>query len=156
MYPIPFDDNPVGGKTISLAIGDVEGLDPGQWLSTSLVEYVLQTSLADKLPDHVLIESSNCSTYFLMCKPYAESGYRFISAACYNSHFFVDVITFDNRKPNVFQRVNVFDSLSSTARRRATAVLHHVQKFLSGFLLFLQARPPPVCPPGSGLHHADG
>ncbi|KAG7369672.1 hypothetical protein IV203_027418 [Nitzschia inconspicua] len=64
MYPIPFTNDPVRGKTISLAIGDVKGLDPGQWLSTSLVDYVLQTSLAGKLPDHVLIGSSNCSTYF--------------------------------------------------------------------------------------------
>ncbi|KAG7352833.1 hypothetical protein IV203_003936 [Nitzschia inconspicua] len=107
MNPIPFADDPVRGKPISLATGDVEGLDPGQWLSTSLVDYVLQ--------------------------PYAESRYRFISAACYDSHFFVVDITFDNRQPNVFERVNVFDSLSSTARRRATAVLHQVQKFLSGF-----------------------
>ncbi|KAG7357252.1 hypothetical protein IV203_001940 [Nitzschia inconspicua] len=64
MYPIPFADDPVRGSTISLATGDVKGLDPGQWLSTSLVDYVLQTSLAGKLPDHVLIGSSNCSTYF--------------------------------------------------------------------------------------------
>ncbi|KAG7371449.1 hypothetical protein IV203_020019 [Nitzschia inconspicua] len=64
MNPIPFADDPVRGKPISLATGDVEGLDPGQWLSTSLVDYVLQTSLAGKLPDHVLIGSSNCSTYF--------------------------------------------------------------------------------------------
>ncbi|KAG7374465.1 hypothetical protein IV203_013560 [Nitzschia inconspicua] len=46
MSPIPFADDPVRGKPISLATGDVEGLDPGQWLSTSLVDYVLQTSLA--------------------------------------------------------------------------------------------------------------
>ncbi|KAG7354414.1 MATE efflux family protein [Nitzschia inconspicua] len=156
MNPIPFADDPVRGKPISLATGDVEGLDPGQWLSTSLVDYVLQTSLAGKLPDHVLIGSSNCSTYFhtynsklrneddTHCvqqmrdglQPYAESRYRFISAACYDSHFFVVDITFDNRQPNVFERVNVFDSLSSTARRRATAVLHQVQKFLSGFCFY--------------------
>ncbi|KAG7336809.1 hypothetical protein IV203_020517 [Nitzschia inconspicua] len=146
MNPIPFADDTVRGKPISLATGDVEGLYPGQWLSTSLVDYVPQTSLAGKLPNHVLMESSNCSTYFhtynsklrneddAHCvqqmrdglQPYAESGYRFISAACYNSHFFVVDITFDNRQSNVFQRVNVFDSLSSTARRRATAVLHQV------------------------------
>ncbi|KAG7374030.1 hypothetical protein IV203_013125 [Nitzschia inconspicua] len=113
MNPIPFADDPVRGKPISLATGDVEGLDPGQWLSTSLVDYVLQTSLAGKLPDHVLIGSSNCSTYFhtynsklrneddTHCvqqmrdglQPYAESRYRFISAACYDSHFFVVDIT---------------------------------------------------------------
>ncbi|KAG7365808.1 MULE transposase domain containing protein [Nitzschia inconspicua] len=69
-------------------------------------------------------------------QPYAKSRYRFISAACYDSHFFVVDITFDNRQPNVFERVNVFDSLSSTARRRATAVLHQVQKFLSGFCFY--------------------
>ncbi|KAG7356971.1 Ulp1 protease family protein [Nitzschia inconspicua] len=50
--------------------------------------------------------------------------------------FFVVDITFDNRQSNVFQRVIVFDSLSSTARRRATAVLHQVQKFLSGFCFY--------------------
>ncbi|KAG7345246.1 hypothetical protein IV203_032777 [Nitzschia inconspicua] len=37
-------------KPISLATGHVEGLDPGQWLSTSLVDYVLQTSLAARPP----------------------------------------------------------------------------------------------------------
>ncbi|KAG7360113.1 hypothetical protein IV203_035212 [Nitzschia inconspicua] len=102
MNPIPFADDPVRGKPISLATGDVKGLDPGQWLSTSLADYVLQTSLAGKLPDHVLIGSSNCSTYFHTynsklrneddalrdgLQPYAESWFRFISAAPYNSHF---------------------------------------------------------------------
>ncbi|KAG7340622.1 hypothetical protein IV203_024165 [Nitzschia inconspicua] len=50
MNPIPFADDPDRGKPISLATGDVEGLDPGQWLSTSVVDYVMQTSLAASFP----------------------------------------------------------------------------------------------------------
>ncbi|KAG7341325.1 Ulp1 protease family protein [Nitzschia inconspicua] len=63
---------------------------------------------------------------------YAKSDYRFISAA----RTFVVDITFDIRQPNVLPRVNAFDSLSSTDRRRATAVLHKVQGFLSGFCFY--------------------
>ncbi|KAG7365098.1 Ulp1 protease family protein [Nitzschia inconspicua] len=126
MNPIPFADNPVRGKPISLATGYVEGLDPGQWLSTSLEDYVPQTSLAGKLPDHVLIGSSNCSTYF---HTYNSKLRNEDDAHCVQQMR-------DGLQPYAESGVNVFDSLRSTARRRATAVLHQVRKFLSGFCFY--------------------
>ncbi|KAG7348632.1 Ulp1 protease family protein [Nitzschia inconspicua] len=67
MNPIPFADDPVRGKPISLAMGDVEGLDRGQWLSTSLVDYVLQTSLAARPPPDCPVQTNgyDCGLFAL-------------------------------------------------------------------------------------------
>ncbi|KAG7352738.1 MULE transposase domain containing protein [Nitzschia inconspicua] len=123
------------------------------WLSTILIDHLLQTTLKGCVPDHVLIGSSDCYSYFSTyndkldkhdcadavqtmrggLKAYARSEFRYISAACHQGHYFVVDVTFDSRQPAIFQQVNVYDSLSITSRRRATAVLGRLQRFLSGF-----------------------
>ncbi|KAG7360913.1 MULE transposase domain containing protein [Nitzschia inconspicua] len=153
MHAMLFVDDPVRGNPLQPSADAIRALKGEEWLSTILIDHLLQTTLKGCLPDHVLIGSSDCYEYFSTyndkldkhdcadtvqtmrggLQAYAKSEFRYISAACHQGHFFVVDVTFDIRQPAVFQQVNVYDSLSITSRRRATAVLGRLQRFLSGF-----------------------
>ncbi|KAG7363280.1 MULE transposase domain containing protein [Nitzschia inconspicua] len=148
-----FVDDPVRGNPLRPTADAIRALDGEEWLSTILIDHLLQTTLKGFVPDHVLIGSSDCYSYFSTyndkldkhdcadtvqtmrggLQAYAKSEFRCISAACHQGHFFVVDVTFDSRHPAIFKQVNVYDSLSITSRRRATAVLGRLQRFLSGF-----------------------
>ncbi|KAG7350640.1 MULE transposase domain containing protein [Nitzschia inconspicua] len=153
MQTMLFVDDPVRGNPLRSTADAIRALDGEEWLSTILIDHLLQTTLKGCVPDHVLIGSSDCYSYFSTyndkldkhdcadtvqtmrggLQAYAKSEFRYISAACHQGHFFVVDVTFDSRHPAIFQQVNVYDSLSITSRRRATAVLGRLQRFLSGF-----------------------
>ncbi|KAG7372229.1 MULE transposase domain containing protein [Nitzschia inconspicua] len=150
-----FVDDPVRGNPLRPTADAIRALDGEEWLSTILIDHLLQTTLKGCVPDHVLIGSSDCYSYFTVStyndkldkhdcadtvqtmrggfQAYAKSEFRYISAACHQGHFFAVDVTFDSRHPAIFKQVNVYDSLSITSRRRATAVLGRLQRFLSGF-----------------------
>ncbi|KAG7358495.1 MULE transposase domain containing protein [Nitzschia inconspicua] len=148
-----FVDDPVRGNPLRPTADAIRALDGEEWLSTILIDNLLQTTLKGCVPDHALIGSSDCYSYFSTyndkldkhdcadtvqtmrggLQAYAKSEFRCISAACHQGHFFVVDVTFDSRHPAIFKQVNVYDSLSITSRRRATAVLGRLQRFLSGF-----------------------
>ncbi|KAG7370719.1 Ulp1 protease family protein [Nitzschia inconspicua] len=153
MQTMLFVDDPVRGNPLRPTADAIRALDGEEWLSTILIDHLLQTTLKGCVPDHVLIGSSDCYSYFSTyndkldkhdcadtvqtmrggLQAYAKSEFRYISAACHQGHFFVVDVTFDSRHPAIFKQVNVYDSLSITSRRRATAVLGRLQRFLSGF-----------------------
>ncbi|KAG7344815.1 hypothetical protein IV203_032346 [Nitzschia inconspicua] len=155
MHAMLFVDDPVRGNPLLPTADAIRALDGEDWLSTILIDHLLQTTLKGCVPEHVLIGSSDCYSYFTVStyndkldkhdcadtvqtmrgglQAYAKSEFKYISASCHQGHFFVVDVNFDSRQPAIFQQVNVYDSLSITSRWRATAVLGRLQRFLSGF-----------------------
>ncbi|KAG7348751.1 hypothetical protein IV203_011348 [Nitzschia inconspicua] len=156
MHAMLFVDDPVRGNPLRPTADAIRALDGEDWLSTILIDHLLQTTLKVCVPDHVLIGSSDCYSYFSTyndkldkhdcadavqtmrggLKAYAKSEFRYISAACHQGHYFVVDVTFDSRQPAIFQQVNVYDSLSITSRQRATAVLVRDSCTASAFMVW--------------------
>ena len=61
--PIPFLDDPFRGSILKLANDVIPPLGNNEYLSTSLVDYLLQKSLPSNLTNDILVGSSNCMTY---------------------------------------------------------------------------------------------
>jgi hypothetical protein len=126
--PVPFADDPFRGKPLSVFREDVEALNGHNFLSTRLIDFVLQRGLPNDLPAQVLITSSNSMPYFQgMNKIQAESKsfratrekylyygyglYHLISVCCTKGHFFLVSLFFNLDCTQIFDRVWVFDSL---------------------------------------------
>ncbi|KAG7358266.1 hypothetical protein IV203_014853 [Nitzschia inconspicua] len=52
------------GNPLRLTADAIRALDGEDWLSTILIDHLLQTTLKGCVPDHVLIGSSDCYSYF--------------------------------------------------------------------------------------------
>ncbi|KAG7345622.1 Ulp1 protease family protein [Nitzschia inconspicua] len=126
MHAMLFVDDPVRGNPLRPTADAIRALDGEDWLSTILIDHLLQTTLKGCVPDHVLIGSSDCYSYFSTyndkldkhdcadavqtmrggLKAYAKSEFtvRYISAACHQGHYFVVDVTFDSRQPAIFQQ----------------------------------------------------
>ncbi|KAG7371483.1 hypothetical protein IV203_020053 [Nitzschia inconspicua] len=59
-----FVDDPVRGNPLRPTADAIRALDGEEWLSTILIDHLLQTTLKGCVPDLVLIGSSDCYSYF--------------------------------------------------------------------------------------------
>jgi hypothetical protein len=161
--PIPFLNDPFRGPPLSLTKDVISPLSGNHYLSTALVDYLIQRSMPSHLPDSVLIGSSNAFTVLKTMnettkyanpekvrklrekyKYYSSNGFKFISAICNKNHFFVVKVDFDVRRDNIFQDVRVFDSLRRTrlnidavdTNSNGGKLLRELQLFLSQFAFF--------------------
>ena len=143
--PAPFANDPIRGPPLVLrpedsTIGDLNG---SKYLSTALIDYVLQHVMPSNLPDDVLIGSSNSLSYFQLMnsKPdfpqqqdpdssnvlrrkfqfYSLRRYRFFSVNCTRGHFFVVSVDFDMNSATPFDNVWVYDSLRKSSRQNRDA-----------------------------------
>ncbi|KAG7340643.1 hypothetical protein IV203_024186 [Nitzschia inconspicua] len=64
MHAMLFVDDPVRGNPLRPTADAIRALDGEEWLSTILIDHLLQTTLKGRVPDQVLIRSSDCYSYF--------------------------------------------------------------------------------------------
>ncbi|KAG7374843.1 hypothetical protein IV203_013938 [Nitzschia inconspicua] len=64
MHAMLFVDDPVRGNPLQPTADAIRALKGEEWLSTILIDHLLQTTLKGCVPDHVLIGSSDCYEYF--------------------------------------------------------------------------------------------
>lgn len=161
----PFANDPVR-STGSLTVNgqQVQDLQGPSFLSTALVDFLLQQVLKDTISPNVLIGSSNSMSFFEISnnkvndqrlqdattkrsisrireayQPYSQHSFRFLAANCTQSHFFVVDVTFDIQHESVFPNVTMYDSLRKTSRRDQGRLNPHSQgaQFLLSFQHFL-------------------
>jgi hypothetical protein len=138
--PPPFANDPLRGPTLPLpSQHDIEQLNGKHFLSTSLLDYLLQCSLPSNIPDNILIGSSNSLSWFEAMNVksdkssagydaegaqilrrkyqfYSLRAYDFITANCGSGHFSVAWVSFSIQNDNVFGEVRVYDSLRRSLR----------------------------------------
>jgi hypothetical protein len=167
LFAAPFANDPVRTtSTLPVNATHIGALDGPNFLSTALIDYVLQQALKDSIAPDVLIGSSNSMSFFDMANrktkkeqdgafphqrsvdrmresylPYSNGRFRFLSATCTQAHFFVVDVTYDFHNPNIFENVIVYDSLRKTSRRaekdRALNPRTKAAQFLRNFQIFL-------------------
>ena len=114
----PFVNDPVRTLgTLPLSTDQIADLDGPNFLSTPLVDFILQQLLKDSIPQHVLIGSSNSMSFLELANSkvkdgtyplqrsvsrmresysaYSKGRYRFLAATCSQAHFFVVDVTFN-------------------------------------------------------------
>ncbi|KAG7367264.1 hypothetical protein IV203_029935 [Nitzschia inconspicua] len=64
MHAMLFAENPMQGNPLQTTTDAIRALNGEEWLSTILLDHLLQTTLEGNVPNHVLIGSSDCYTYF--------------------------------------------------------------------------------------------
>ena len=133
----PFADDPFRAPAISYdkIQDDIEALNGPNYLSTGLLDYLLQQVLPKDLPNDVLIGTSNSFSYFetenkkninsnnqseatsaqnlrRKYQVYSFRRYRFIAIHCLKGHFSVISAVFDmENAEDILYEVQVFDSL---------------------------------------------
>ena len=159
--PPPFANDPVRGPLIPIPPNEeIEKLNGDCYLSTGLLDFVLQRCLPT-LPDDVLIGSSNSLSWFESMNQksdknhkgydpegakilrrkyqyYSLRSYQFLAPNCGHGHFSVAWVTFDLKNEDIFGNVVVYDSIRHSTRRnekpKETSVLGmlllELQKFL--------------------------
>ena len=158
--PIPFLDDPFRGSVLKLANDVIPPLGKNEYLSTSLVDYLLQKSLPSNLPNDIIVGSSNCMTYLQhylkhvtmeknrntnklqnTYQYYAMGAFTFLGIHCNQSHFFVISVEFDIRREDIFKNVKIYDSLRRTGRKvtanpTGKQFLIMLQAFLARYAFF--------------------
>ena len=143
----------------------IAALNARQYLSTRLLDRIIQLGLPRDLPDDLIIASSNTSTWFqVMNQKRVDSAnrgdakaakalrrkYQFftlkrqqiLAINCNDGHFFAVSVTFDVNLPRVFKDVCVYDSLRRSTRNAdamsssAKEYLRELQLFLAQFVFF--------------------
>ena len=118
--PVPFANDPFRGPPLSVTDNLVEPLSDPKFLSTALIDYLLQRAMPACLPGSFLIGSANALSLFeTMNKKKVDSSdrndaktarsllrnyqiysfnrFEFLAANCSHNHFFVVHVTFDFR-----------------------------------------------------------
>ena len=136
----PFADDPVRGPPIIVPPADIEALNGPNFLTTALLDYLIQKAAPRNLPDDILIGSSNSMSFFeTMNKKqghptnaadvatanilrrkyqfYSMRQYRFLSVNCAQGHFFVVSVLFDMNDEKPFKEVLVYDSIRKSGRK---------------------------------------
>ena len=126
---IPFADDPYRTAPLKPTEEDVSKLSRRSFLTTTLIDYLLQRLLPPDLPDDTLIASSNSLNYFKVHNPKKRDGvlrrkyqnyslrpYHFYSLTCARGHFFVVSIDFDMQSRDGILAVRVYDSLRKSQR----------------------------------------
>jgi hypothetical protein len=160
--PIPFlcDPHQLRGPPLDVIEDEFLPLGRPAFLSTSLIDYLLQRSLPMSLPADVLIGSSNALPYLQhytnlfnstsrtdertvrtmkrQYHYYSMRHFEFLGINCTQSHFFVIKVGFDIRRNNVFDTVRIYDSLRRTGRHNDTVNNNSVgATFLRSFQSFV-------------------
>jgi SWIM zinc finger/MULE transposase domain/Ulp1 protease family, C-terminal catalytic domain len=160
---VPFANDPVRTPGIlPLTTDQIAALNGPHFLSTALIDFILQQTLKDTIPPNLLIGSSNSMSFLELSNnkindssntqsiarmrhsyfPYSLDRFRFLAATCTEAHFFVVDVTFDIRSDNIFQNVTLYDSLRKTGRRdqgrlnsrnRGAQFLRRFQNFLAQY-----------------------
>ena len=134
-----FADDPTRGPSLSVSKSHLQALAGPNFLSTVLIDYLLQHALKERITSDLLIGTSNTMTFFETMNQnqptnqtdsrsigrrrrkyitYSFNRYRFLAANCTNGHFIVIHVSFDLRQPNVFEKVYVYDSIRRTSRKK--------------------------------------
>jgi hypothetical protein len=161
--PHPFlnDPHPTRSPAILLADTDIIQFNKATQLNTKVIDFLLQKSLPEHLPDNVLVGTSNSLSlmelFINKIKStdrseirsvnrikenylyYSIKHFHYIGINCNHNHFCVVQVGFDINKPEIFDSVKVFDSLRKSVRTtdkgfRNTAGAYYLKKFQS-FLL---------------------
>jgi hypothetical protein len=133
-----FANDPVRSPLLSVSLTDINTLNGRQFITTSLLDYIIQRGMPRNLPDDILIGTSNSnfwtcmnakdlgsnhkadtkSSYNLRRKYqlFNNQRYQFLCVNCTKSHFFVIYIVFDPKLPDFFETVSVYDSLRRSSR----------------------------------------
>jgi hypothetical protein len=64
--PTPFAHDPFREHPLDISPEDYEALDGRNFLSTQLIDYIIQRAMPTDLPDHILIGSSSAQRFFQM------------------------------------------------------------------------------------------
>jgi zinc finger SWIM domain-containing protein 3 len=159
-----FACDPVRSNPITVDTTDIRRLSQPAFLSTALIDFILQRSLNPTQVKDFIFATSNCKMYFDMentkvdsplnansvakarqrYRQYSSNPFRLVAANCNGTHFFVIDVTFDIRHPKIFQRVVVYDSwlpLSSPIQKidkddRPADCLRQLQLFLSQYCFY--------------------
>lgn len=159
--PTPFANDPVRGPSLTVPQEDIEALNGPNFLTTALLDYLIQKAAPRDLSDNVLIGSSNSMSFFQTMNQkqthptnsadvatanilrrkyqfYSMRDYRFLSVNCSQGHFFVVSVVFDMNATKPFKEVLVYDSIRKSGRN-SNAVAPHSQpgKYLRLLQLFL-------------------
>jgi hypothetical protein len=137
----PFAHDPLRGPTLHLPDRDVvEKLNGRHFLSTALLDYVLQKALPKNIPENIIIGSSNSLSWFQSMNQkseighsdydpegaiilrrkyqfYCHHGYEFIAANCGAGHFSVARVSFDINFDDIFGSITVYDSNRRSSRK---------------------------------------
>lgn len=159
--PAPFANDPVRGPPLPLSADVIQPLLGPNFLSTALVDYMLQSAMKDSISDNILIGSANAFSFFeIMNKKtlksstksdartvrhvreryrfYSFKKFHFLAANCSNSHFFVIKVIFDIQSEEIFQHVTLYDSLRRTGRNNKTLNKNSIgAQFLLQFQRFM-------------------
>ena len=163
IYP-PFAEDPVRGPPLHLPRKAVKDLNGPEFLTTTLIDYILRQVMPKDLPDHVLIGTSDSFEYFKTYnrnsvnspileerekaqtlrrkfQVYNQRHYRFLAVNCHQGHFFVISVDFDldegEGAPPIYD-VRVFDSIRRSARTvEKPSSTTHAGRFLMAFQEFL-------------------
>jgi hypothetical protein len=124
----PFANDPVRSQPVPLLQEDIQPLQGKKFLSTHLVDFILQQTMKESVPEDVLIGTSLSMMYFDMMNtkrfmkkhldiirrkylPYSANGFQILFANCTNSHIFVMQLTFDDRNRAIFENFTVYECM---------------------------------------------
>jgi hypothetical protein len=156
-----FADDPVRGPPLLAPPADVEALNGPNFLTTALLDFLIQKAVPSNLPEDILIGSSNSMSYFETMnrkhvhpansadvatanvlrrkfQVYSMKEYRFISVSCLQGHFFLVSVLFDLDNPLPFREVLVYDSIRKSGRNSHKLPKNsNAAKYLRSFQQFL-------------------
>jgi hypothetical protein len=137
----PFAHDPLRGPTLQLPNrDDIEKLNGRHFLSTALLDYVLQKALPKNIPENIIIGSSNALSWFEGTNQkseighfdydpegakilrrkyqfYCHHGYQFFAANCGGGHFSVARVSFDVNQDDIFSDITIYDSNRRSNRK---------------------------------------
>ena len=159
-----FACDPVRSKPITVDTSDIRRLSQPAFLSTGLIDFMLQHSLNPNQVKDFIFATSNCQMYFDMENTkvdsplnansvaktrqrhhqYSSTRFRLVAANCNGVHFYVIDVTFDIGHPKIFERVIVYDSKHEHKspiekiykNDRPACCLRQLQLFLSQYCFY--------------------
>ena len=133
--------DPLRMPPLEVSRRDIEAMDGKNWLSTTLMDYIIQQGFPkEQIPDDFIIGSCESFTFFETMnqkdlnspdrnqvrtakalrrnyEQFSNRGYKFIALNCTEDHFFVVSVRFDiHSSHSIFTDVFVFDSLRRSDR----------------------------------------
>jgi Trp operon repressor len=129
--------DPTKSGPITITASNYNVLEKHEFVGTTLCDYLIQRSiLPEDLPDNTVVPSTEFINEMgiqldkLKCTDrvsktsitrtrnkfnyFGLQKHTIIASACLSDHFFVISVTFDASKEDVFERVDIYDSISSS------------------------------------------
>ena len=150
---------PIRGLPITVSSKDIRPLKGKNFLSTKLIDYLIQVGAPKDIPEDLIITSSNALSFFeLMNKKkitsdnpqdvnaaqvlrrkyqfYSLRRHHLLSVNCSRSHFIVISVLFNMDNDEPFEHVRVYDSLRKSKRGTSGKKLDYHTNFLRELQLF--------------------